>query len=357
MSVWSILIAVGVVCLFAVPYARHVLSHDRKHEIRIGAGLFPDALPILLAIRRGYFSPLNVQLRFINWSKAPEYLVKDRYGAIFGPKRSYGEWLQQWPNIDVNSEVAFYMGFAVLVHPAMRKSVRSFKEILEASGSLTEKAAATRAFKQMQGYRVDCMSPDSKLALIRCLQEHDIDPKALTIRLTDEPNKAFSEFFKSFNVGGSDGGAAFFVGGVTQRLQAQNRELKVLISESEYAMGTFDPLAFISSSLFASEMATIQQGWYRAINEIYSSETARSDVVSYFNEYISTHIDPKISLTSDDLSLIFDEYEAFPRNERESLEMANQLASSGKVTRKVLIRDAKAGGTPNLLTFGKVRRG
>ena len=82
MTILGIVITLALVAMITAVYINQGVKKSNHDQFIVGVGLFPDALPLILAGRRGYFYPLNVKILFLDWSIAPKYLVEEKCHLI-----------------------------------------------------------------------------------------------------------------------------------------------------------------------------------------------------------------------------------------------------------------------------------
>lgn len=268
--------------IFLVFLAGCLFSWRRGHvesKIVIGCGLFPDAVPLMLAAKYGFFGEVPVEVRIINWSRYLDFIAHRNCDIIFAPKRVVSELVARRQQIDLSiDELVFYRGFTLLCRQqaGFKTFADNLSELSPSPGSKIQ--ALQMTLEQLIGKTVLCVSDDAREVLEYLKRAYGME---FTVRKASNPEKDFREFL------GSSTYCDAFVGGVTHLLIGKKLGLKTLVGENDVSLRSMEAIVFVGQGVNSMTMVKLVNAWYTAVNMIRDDDMFRREYISALNYYIT----------------------------------------------------------------------
>ncbi|MDP9190448.1 MAG: helix-turn-helix domain-containing protein [Acidobacteriota bacterium] len=249
---------------------------------------------------------VELELARADWERVPEQFLSPESAVIGFYNRSYEGSDEDYPfpreilkNVNYWSDLSLYRGYAILArkkdlqHPSRFENHSASKDdiekVLQEISFHTDAKRSARRFvsKELTDSRIITIGADTRWRLASSLYGEQLKP--LPMKALSDPEAAVKAFL--FGLG------ALFVGGLPQRLYAEDHDCVAIVTADE------DPFLFSVNSLVCSAslrgsplLYWIEALWAETIQRMQSDEGLRTKVARECRELLKTFdLDPEES--------------------------------------------------------------
>lgn len=310
-------------------------AYINSKETIIGISVYLDTMLIPLGREMGVFenNGLNLKVKYIPWNRIFDALKHGEVSAILGNKNICRYYNQTQTPLKYHENFVFYDGFSIIIRPELIADTYLEKKEKQVSFDTSKEDIIKQTLCQLKDKNIIAAYKTDHYASIKyCLNKIDlIENKDYNIIGQYDPHSGLEAFL--------NGEGDAYVGGIPQRIVAEKRGMKELISQDQVNLGLGQINGLITRcdtlNISYKDIDKISLSWFETVRLIHDDFTLNSNfhmnrMLECFNRVASLH---NLNYEFGDLDFLshWEKWEKFPIATSESRELFESYIVTAQV--------------------------